>query len=139
MLIILEQNGKIVSLHASNISHINFAKFSLIYRQVVMLLQYSQHISLSETKIYIVDYPSSDHEFISVQKDDLKTKEWTLFNLRSNIYLAYFYQNIVTFYHLDIKPNKSLALIPLQELKHPTISGFDVHNLDQEEALPFYS
>ena len=104
-----------------------------------MLLQYFGSWYNSQIKIYIVDYPGLDHEYISVQKDDLKTKELTLFNLRSNIYLAYFYQNIVTFYHLDIKPNKSLALIPLQELKHSMISGFDVHNLDQEEALPFYS
>ena len=104
-----------------------------------MVLQFFDSWYSSEIKIYVVDYPGLNHEVISVQKDDMRNKEWTLFNMRSNMYLAHFYQNTAIFYHLDIKPNKSLALMPLQELKHPMISGFDVHNLDQEEALPFYS
>ena len=110
---------------------------SLIYRQVVLLLQFLGFYS--ETKIYKVDYPGLNHEFISVQKDDLKAKEFTLFNLRSNIYLAHFYQNTATFYHLDIKPNRSLSLTFLQDLKHPMISGFDVYNKPNQEALPFCS
>ena len=104
-----------------------------------MLLQYFGSWYNSQIKIYIVDYPGLDHEYISVQKDDLKTKELTLFNLRSNIYLTHFYQNSVTFYQLDIKSNKTLTLMSLQELKHPMISGFDVHNQPNEEALPFGS
>ena len=93
----------------------------------------------SEIKIYILDYPGLNYELISVQKDVMKNKELTLFNLRSNIYLAHFYQNTAIFYHLDIKPNNSLFLISLQDLKHPMISGFDVNYLPYEKALPFYS
>ena len=93
----------------------------------------------SEIKIYILDYPGLNYELISVQKDDMKNKELTLFKLRSNIYLAHFYQNTAIFHHLDIKPNKSLSLISLQDLKHQMISGFDVHNQAKEEALPFCS
>ena len=93
----------------------------------------------SEIKIYILDYPGLNYELISVQKDDMKNKELTLFNLRSNIYLAHFYQNTAIFYHLDIKPNNSLFLISLQDLKHPMICGFDLYNRPYEKALPFYS
>ena len=96
------------------------------------------------TRIYNVDYPGFNHEFISIQNEDLKTEDWILFNLRSNVYLAHFYQDTATFYHVDM----NMSLIPLQELKHPIISGFDVcntgyeqsyyNNFGYEEALPFY-
>ena len=87
------------------------------------------------TKIYKVEYPGFDHEFISIQYEDFKTKDWILFSLRSNVYLAYFYQDTATFYRV----NMNMSLISLQELKHPIISGFDIRNLEFEEALPFYS
>ena len=133
----LNKSGK---MYASIFSHnlANSANFSLIYRQVVMVLQYFD-AWYSEIKIYVVDYPGLNHEVISVQKDDMRNKEWTLFNLRSNIYLAHFYQNTAIFYHLDIKPNNSLFLISLQDLKHPMICGFDLYNHPYEKALPFYS
>ena len=137
LFIVLEQDWKNVCVHASN-NLANSANFSLIYRQVVMVLQYFD-AWYSAIKIYVVDYPGLNHEVISVQKDDMRNKEWTLFNLRSNIYLAHFYQNTAIFYHLDIKPNKSLFLISLQGLKHPTISGLDVYNQPNVEALPFCS
>ena len=101
--------------------------------QVIMLVQHDWGSKI--TKIYKVDYPSFNHKFISIQNEDLKTKDWSLFNLRSNVYLAHFYMDTATFYHLDM----NLSLISLQELKHPIISGFDICNLDFEEALPFYS
>ena len=101
--------------------------------QVVMLVQHDWGSKI--TKIYKVDYPSFNHEFISIQYEDFKTKDWILFSLRSNVYLAYFYQDTATFYHLDM----NMSLISLQELKHPIISGFDIRNLEFEEALPFYS
>ena len=135
LFIVLEQEWKNVRVHASN-NLANSANFPLIYRQVVMVLQYFD-AWYSEIKIYVVDYPGLNHEVISVQKDDMRNKEWTLFNLRSNIYLAHFFQNTAIFYHLDIKPNRSLSLTFLQDLKHPMISGFDVYNKPNQEALPF--
>ena len=113
----------------------------LIYnRQVVMLLQIQYHVSIKihDTKIYIVNYPGLNHQVISVQ-EDLKTSEFTLFTLRSNIYLASFQQSTVTFYTLDVMSNNSL--VSLQKLKHSLISDFI--SLPEfslfDEALPFYS
>ena len=105
--------------------------------QFILLLQYTLDTTISETKIYKVDYPGFNQEFISVQNDDLKAKDLSLFNLRSNVFLANFYQNTATFYQLDIKLN--MSLISLQELKHPIISVFDECDPGYEEALPFYS
>ena len=105
--------------------------------QFILLLQYTLDTTISETKIYKVDYPSFNQEFISVQNDDLKAKDLSLFNLRSNVFLANFYQNTATFFLLDIKLN--MSLIFLQELKHPIISVFDECDPGYEEALPFYS
>ena len=110
-----------------------------------LLLQYAFNAwGTKITKIYKLDYPGFNHEFISIQYEDLKTIDWILFSLRSNIYLAHFYQDTATFYHVDM----NMSLIPLQELKHPIISGFDVcntgyeqsyyNNFGYEEALPFY-
>ena len=114
--------------------------FLIYLRQVVMLLQIQYHYSIKihDTKIYIVNYPGLNHQVISVQKD-LKATEFTLFTLRSNIYLASFQQNTVTFHTLDIMSNNSL--VSLQDLKNPLISNF----ISQpefslfDEALPFYS
>ena len=113
--------------------------------QFVLLLQYTFNAwGTKITKIYKVEYPGFNHEFISIQYEDLKTIDWILFSLRSNIYLAHFYQDTASFYHVDM----NMSLIPLQELKHPIISGFDVcntgyeqsyyNNFGYEEALPFY-
>ena len=104
--------------------------------QVLMLLQHVYRSKISETKIYKVDYPGLNYEFILIQNDDLKAKEWSLFNLRSTVYLAYFYQNTATFYHLDMKLN--MSLISLQELNHPNISDIFACDPYFEEALPFY-
>ena len=114
--------------------------FLIYLRQVVMLLQIQYHYSIKihDTKIYIVNYPGLNHQVISVQ-EDLKATGFTLFTLRSNIYLASFQQNTVTFHTLDIMSNNSL--VSLQDLKNPLISNF----ISQpefslfDEALPFYS
>ena len=114
--------------------------FLIYLRQVVMLLQIQYHYSIKihDTKIYIVNYPGLNHQVISVQ-EDLKATGFTLFTLRSNIYLASFQQSTVTFHTLDIMSNKSL--VSLQELKHSLISDFI--SLPEfslfEEALAFYS
>ena len=104
--------------------------------QVLMLLQHVYRSKISETKIYKVDYPGLNYEFILIHNDDLKAKEWSLFNLRSTAYLANFYQNTATFYHLDMKLN--MSLISLQELNHPNISDIFACDPYFEEALPFY-
>ena len=104
--------------------------------QFILLLQYTLDTTISETKIYKVDYPGLNYEFILIQNDDLKAKEWSLFNLRSTVYLANFYQNTATFYHLDMKLN--MSLISLQELNHPNISDIFACDPYFEEALPFY-
>ena len=106
-----------------------------------MLLQVNHYAyTIHDTKIYIVDYPGLNHQVIAVQ-EDLKARGFTLWTLRSNIYLAYFHQNTVTFYTLDTMSNQSL--VSLQELKHPINSGFGISEdsaLDNlENALPFYS
>ena len=107
---------------------------------MVLLVQIQYHYSdkIHDTKIYNVNYPGLNHQFISVQ-EDLKATGFTLFTLRSNIYLASFQQSTVTFHTLDIMSNKSL--VSLQKLKHSLISDFI--SLPEfslfEEALPFYS
>ena len=105
-----------------------------------MLHQFSQNANkIQDTNIYIVNYPDFNHQVIAIKEDNLKTKGFTLFTLRSNIYLASFQQSTVTFHTLDIMSNKSL--VSLQELKHSLISDFI--SLPEfslfEEALPFYS
>ena len=87
------------------------------------------------TNIYIVDYPDFNHQVIAIKEDNLKTKGFTLFALRSNIYLAYFHQDTVTFYTFDPMSNKSLLY--LQELRHPMISNFSVQDSLLDVALPF--
>ena len=103
-----------------------------------MLHQFSQNANkIQDTNIYIVDYPDLNHQVIPIKEDNLKTRGFTLFTLRNNIYLAYYHQDIVTFYTFDIKSNKSLVY--LQELRHPMISGFSDQDSLLEYALPFYS
>ena len=143
LFILFEQKWKYASFHTTNLIK-TFEIFFLIYfRQVVMLLQVRLYsATISDTKIYIVDYPGLNHQVIAVQ-EDLKANGFNLWTLRSNIYLAYFHQNTVTFYTLDTMSNKSL--VSLQESKHPIISSFGMSedlalaNQKMMGALHFYS
>ena len=52
-----------------------------------MLLQVRLYsATISDTKIYIVDYPGLNHQVIAVQ-EDLKARGFTLWTLRSNIHI----------------------------------------------------
>ena len=87
------------------------------------------------TNIYVVDYPELNHKAIAVKEEKLKARGFTLFAMRSNIYLAYFHQDTVTFYTFDPMSNNSL--IYLQELRHPMISNFSDQDSLLNVALPF--
>ena len=87
LFILFEQKWKYASFHTTNLIK-TFEIFFLIYfRQVVMLLQVRLYsATISDTKIYIVDYPGLNHQVIAVQ-EDLKARGFTLWTLRSNIHI----------------------------------------------------
>ena len=105
---------------------------------MLLQVQYHYSIKIHDTKIYIINYPGLNHQVIAIQAD-LKTTGFNLFTLRSNLFLASFQQNTVTFYTLDTMSNNSL--VSLQELTHPLICDFTSlpEHLSFDEGLPFYS
>ena len=136
MFILFEQKWQNVSFLTPNYLYFLDLYVLPFFRHVVILQQIAVDASkIHGTNIYVVDYPELNHKAIAVKEENLKARGFTLFAMRSNIYLAYFHQDTVTFYTFDPMSNNSLVY--LQELRHPMISNFNDQDSLLNVALPF--